>query len=267
MIQILWSRRYADFRRATLIVGLLLIPFFSFAACWAVPSAVSGELEQHSTAFRGGSDGLVRLFENLSPSVGALYTKGDSGDLGVICTVTVIERAEGRTVLLTAAHCARRSVSYMVTLDGRRFYAARVWKLPPEEINPEKGQRPYGQPKVDMALFVVDEELPVSPVPIGVAVLVAPGRAVVTVGFPLGVTKVRYRGIVAGLLERPGSDLDGYLILQIFGAPGSSGSAVIDEATGTIVGVLVSGKQEQAGLPVIFATPVGYQRFLQAVYP
>lgn len=216
----------------------------------------------------GGGEGdgsLIELFSRTSPAVGALYTQSSGGDLKFTCTVTVIKKSGGKTHLLTAGHCVDRDVAYMVTLDGHRFYSARVWRLAPEKIDRQKNKRKHGQPKVDMALFVVDEELPVDVVPIGLGISIEPGRPIATVGYPLGVTKVRYSGTIAGHLERPGAEQDGYIILQIFGAPGSSGSAVIDVSTGKIIGVLVSGKQASAGLPVIFAVPIRYQDYLISV--
>ncbi len=213
-----------------------------------------------------GKDGsLIELFSYVSPSVGALYTQSSGGDLSFTCTVTVIEKPKGKTIFLTAGHCVNRDVAYMVTLDGHRFYSARAWRLAPEKIDKQKNKRKHGEPKVDMALFVVDEELSVNPVPIGLGIPIEPGRKIATVGYPLGVTKVRYSGTIAGHLERPGAEQDGYIILQIFGAPGSSGSAVIDTETARIIGVLVSGKQASAGLPVIFAVPIRYQDYLISV--
>lgn len=214
----------------------------------------------------GNEEGsLIELFSLTSPAVGALYTQSSSGDLSFTCTVTVIRKSKGKTILLTAGHCVNRDVAYMVTLDGHQFYSARAWKLAPEQIDRQKNKRKHGQPKVDMALFVIDEELLVESVPIGLGIPIEPGRKIATVGYPLGVTKVRYSGTIAGHLERPGAEQDGYIILQIFGAPGSSGSAVIDVGTGKIIGVLVSGKQANAGLPVIFAVPIRYQNYLISV--
>jgi len=242
------------------VVGMavMIVCFFSLVA----PSGSA--YGQNKGVAQPGSE-LIELFARVSSSVGALYTQSADGDLKFTCTVTVVEHIEGRTALLTAGHCVDRDVSYMVTLDGKRFYAAKVWKLPPELIDPQKHKRSYGEPAVDMALFITDEPLPAKAIRMGMTLEAVPGLGVVTVGYPLGVTKIRYNGIVAGAFERPGADLDGYIMLQIFGAPGSSGSAVIEQNTGSILAVLVQGKQGHAGLPVIFATPIRYQQYLTPV--
>lgn len=207
---------------------------------------------------------LEERLTEVSPAVGALYAQTSSGSLEFLCTVTVIGQTDGRSQLLTAAHCVQKNVAYLVTLDGRLFHAARVWKVPKDSIDPQKFRRQYGEPETDLALFQTDTVLPVQPVTLGDDAELQPGRPIVTVGYPLGVTKIRYTGMIAGRYERPGADIDGYLILQIFGAPGSSGSAVIEEATGRVIGVLVSAKQS-IGTPVIFAVPISYLRFLGEV--
>lgn len=207
---------------------------------------------------------IEALFERISPSVGALYAQEADGALKFLCSITIVGKTATQTELLTANHCVQKDVSYLVTFDGRMFHSARVAKLPGEQIDPQKFRRQYNQPQTDAALFVVDSLLVPSVVPLGDDAGLVPGRSIVTVGFPLGATKIRYQGSIAGRYERPGSDINGYLILQIFGSPGSSGSAVIEEATGTVVGILVSGRQG-FGTPVIFATPVSYLKFLRSV--
>ena len=207
---------------------------------------------------------LVSLFAKVSPAVGALYVRNSSGDLGFLCTVTAVDRDASRVVLLTANHCVKKDVAYSVTFDGRSFYGARVWKIPHEDLDANKYPRTFGEPQTDMAFFVIDESpLPQVPtVPLGSDELMASGKRIAVVGFPLGVAKISYEGIIAGRFNRPGSDTDGYLLIQAFGAPGSSGSAIIDEETGSVVGVLVRARQAAVGLPVIFATPIGYKKFL-----
>ena len=204
------------------------------------------------------------VFAKISPSVGALYAQTSTGSIEFLCTITVIKKTATQTELLTANHCSRKDVSYVVTFDGRRLYSARVAKVPGEDIDPQKYRRQYNQPQVDAAIFVIDEALDIPAVALGTDTGLAPGRGIVTVGYPLGVTKIRYVGIIAGRFERPGADIDGYLILQIFGSPGSSGSAVIDETTGTVVGILVAGRQA-FGTPVIFAVPVSYLQRLKPI--
>lgn len=209
---------------------------------------------------------LVAAFQRISPSIGALYSQSEDGTLRFNCTVTVVEKNAARSVLVTAYHCMRKDIAYMVTFDGRRFYSARVWMIPHDELDKQKYPRHYGEPKTDMTLLVVDEPVEAEPVPLAETSSVPSGRRIVVVGFPLGVTKVHYEGIVSGKIDRSGSDLHGYVILQTFGSPGSSGSAVIDVEARAIVAVLIGGAQSPfSGMPVLFATPVEYRKYLLEV--
>ncbi len=207
---------------------------------------------------------LEERLAQVSLAIGALYAQNAQGDLKFLCSTTVVGKTDKRVELLTAKHCVEKDVSYLVTFDGRQFYSANIWKLPPELVSPTKYVRPYNQPETDAALFVIDQPLDVPVVPLGDDKALAAGRAIFTVGFPLGAAKISYSGQIAGRYARPGADINGYLILQIFGAPGSSGSAVIEEATGKVVGILVAGRQA-FGTPVIFATPISYLPLLRPV--
>ena len=207
---------------------------------------------------------LIETFARLAQSVGALYSLEDDGDLSFLCSATAVGKEGQATVILTAYHCVRKGVSYLINFGDNRFHSLRVWKIPHYELDKTKYPRAYNEPKTDMALFLMDGvTVPIVPTAEGAAL--TPGAKLAMVGFPLGLAKVRYEGIVSGYLDRPGSDDYNYLLLQIFGAPGSSGSAVVSVDSGKIIGVLVSGKQGRAGLPVIFATPIDYQRYLMAV--
>ncbi len=211
------------------------------------------------------SGSLVELFRRISPAVGALYAQNQQGSLEFNCTVTATDKIGDATALITASHCVTKGVSYLVTFDGRRFYNARVWKLPPEEADPKKYTRPPGVPETDMAYFLIEEKLTLPTVNRATHSAVEPGQRIVNIAYPLGISKTRYEGIISGRFDRPGANQNGYLLLQVFGAPGSSGSAIINADTGEIVGVLVSAMQRQIGLPVIFATPIEYEHYLVEV--
>lgn len=206
---------------------------------------------------------LIDRISATSPSVGALYKNHDDGSLQFLCSITAIDNHEGETVLITAFHCVTRGVSYKVTFDRETYHSARVWKIPGYAADKDKYPRAYHEPEVDMAFFKTRADVPV--VKLADPARQKAGRDIVMVGFPLGQAKVAYKGIVSGYFDRPGDDTDGYQLLQIFGAPGSSGSSVIDPVTGEIISILVSAKQARAGLPVIFATPIDYAKYLRPV--
>lgn len=219
-----------------------------------------------SVSFAEERNEIIRTFAEIDPSVGALYAQEEDGDMSFLCSATAIDRHEKQTVILTANHCLKKGVSYLIDFGDRQMRPLKVWKIPHYEVDSIKFPRRYGQPETDMALFLMDGvDTPV--LSVGDNNDFEPGTKVAMVGYPLGVAKISYEGIVAGRYDRPGSDQDGYILLQIFGAPGSSGSSVIDVETGKIVGVLVSARQSVAGLPVIFATPIGHMKYLKTIHP
>jgi len=210
--------------------------------------------------------GIIAAFAKVAPSVGALYAQEEDGDIKFLCTATAVSREQDKTVVLTAHHCLRKGVAYLINFGDNRLRTLSVWKIPHYEVDTDKHPRRFNEPKTDMAFFLMEgKDIPITPFSDGI--LLDAGRKVVMLGFPLGVSKIGYEGIVAGYFDRLGADLYGYLMLQIFGAPGSSGSSIIDVQSGKVVGILVSAKQSFAGLPVIFGTPIEYRKHLLSVRP
>lgn len=240
-----------------------LITFFLLAFFAGLGGASTAR--EATVSIQTEREGLIRTFEKVSPSVGALYAQEIGGNLTFLCSATAIDRQHGKTVILTAYHCVRKDVTYLINFGDNRYRSVYVWQVPSYEIDEKKYPRGYNQPKADMALFLMEgQDIPV--VPVATNDNVPSGSKIAMVGYPLGVAKISYEGIVAGKLNRPGSEMDGYLLLQIFGAPGSSGSAVVEAKSGEIVGVLVASQSTfGAGLPVIFATPVSYVSALRIV--
>jgi S1-C subfamily serine protease len=232
-------------RKLLMIIGLAVV------LGWPPISVNAGEREN-----------IVSSFARLSPSVGALYAQEDGGNFTFLCSATAIDRkGENQTVILTAQHCLRKGVSYLINFGDNRMRGITAWKVPHYVVDEEEYPRAFNQPLTDMALFLMDgTDVPV--VPMAGTKKMKPGEKIITLGYPLGVTKINYEGIVSGYFNRKGSDLFDYIMLQIFGAPGSSGSAIINLATGEVVGVLVQAKQGYVGLPVIFATPANHVKYL-----
>ena len=213
----------------------------------------------------GERENIISAIESIAPSVGALYSQEENGDIKFLCSATAVGREDDKTVILTANHCLRKGVSYLINFGDNRMRSLLVWKIPHYQVNEIKYPKVYNEPNTDMSLFLMDG----TDVPI-VEMETAPqtvkrGGKIITLGYPLGVTKISYEGIVAGYFDRLGSRMYNYIMLQIFGAPGSSGSAVIDVERKKIIGVLVAGKGGYSGLPVIFATPVDYIENLMEV--
>ena len=237
---------------------MVALPFLTVAALVAAfswPFVANAQTEREV---------LIETFARVSKSVGALYSRGSGGDLSFLCSATAIDRQHGRIVILTANHCVRKGAAYLINFGDDNFRSLSVWQVPRYEIDPDKYPRRYNEPVTDIALFLMEEtEMPV--VAVSKESEAKPGEQIAMVGYPLGVAKISYQGIISGYLDRPGSDEDGYLLLQIFGAPGSSGSAVMSVTSGEVIGVLVKGQGGFTGLPVIFATPTSYMSNLMIV--
>jgi S1-C subfamily serine protease len=208
------------------------------------------------------AESLQKVFAGISPSIAALYAQKHDGSLQFLCSTTAVEKQEKRVLLLTALHCVEKDVAYLVSFDGKQFYSARVWSLPKWKANAEQHKKGYGVPEVDMAFFSIELPLDVKVIPMADDSEIKAGHPIVMVGYPLGITKISYNGIISGRLNRPGDGNHGYMTMQIFGSPGSSGSSVVDQETGKIIGVLVSATQASGGLPVIFATPASYRKYM-----
>jgi len=237
------------------ITAILIAAAFLSVASWSIVRAQAAE-----------DNDLISVVAKLRPSVGALYAQQQDGDLSFLCSATAVGREGPHTIILTAYHCMRKGVSYLINFGDNTLRPLRVWKIPHYEVDDQKHPRRFNEPMTDAALMLMQgHDIPIAP--FAGSSSLAPGSSIATVGYPLGVAKIAYEGIVAGRFDRLGADMYDYLLLQIFGAPGSSGSAVVSVKSGEVIGVLVAGKQAGAGLPVIFATPVEYRKHLMMVLP
>ena len=190
---------------------------------------------------------------NITNSIGALYHRSFDNSLQFACTVSSLIQEGKDLVLLTAAHCIEEDKRYYhVTFDGLQFYVAELYKIPRQKPD---------DPKVDLALLRV-RSVTIKPLGIGHSKDTPPGAEIFTIGFPQGISKIMYKGYIGGIVDNISTDTHGYLILQIFGSTGSSGTAVLNAKDNSIMGVLVSGSSGSAGLPVLFATPIEYLRYL-----
>lgn len=231
-------------------IPIVVLAFlFSFGA----PEVKAGERED-----------IIATIERVAPSVGALYAQEENGNIRFLCSATAVGYENGSTIILTANHCLMKGVSYLINFGDNRMRSLLAWKIPHYEVNATKYPKVYNEPDTDMVLFLTPgTDIPVIEMATK-SQTVKRGGKIITLGYPLGVTKISYEGIVAGYFDRLGSKIYNYIMLQIFGAPGSSGSAVVDVESGKVIGVLVRAKTS-SGLPIIFATPVEYRKHLMNV--
>lgn len=209
-------------------------------------------------------DDIKAAFKTVTPSVGALYHQEMGGDIKFVCTATAVGRHKNETIVLTAHHCLGYSnVSYLINFGDNVMRTVRPWKIPHYKVDVVKFPRKYGEPETDMALFLMaGQDVPI--VEMGTSDDVEDGDKIVMVGYPLGVTQISYEGTVGGKFDRKSTDMYNYLMLQIFGAPGSSGSSIVSLDTGKVIGILVAARGG-SGLPVIFATPIDYRKWLMNI--
>ncbi len=206
---------------------------------------------------------IIEKFEEVSKSVGALYSMDSEGDMSFLCSATAIDRVHNRTVILTANHCTRSGVAYLINFGDNNFRSLSIWKIPHYEISKQRFPKRFNEPDTDMTLFLM-EGMDVPVIKVDIKARLKTGEKVVMVGYPKGIAKISYEGIVSGYLDRPGSNEYGYLLLQIFGAPGSSGSSIISMNTGKVIGVLTAASTSR-GLPVMFASPTSLMNNLMIV--
>lgn len=187
----------------------------------------------------------------------ALY--GEKGDVAhFLCTTTVIAKRPGAYLLLTAGHC----VTGKDLPQDLKFYVSEQIVDQPvignANLQPVSVLKAENSDKYDFALLELDSQKEYSVIP-----LADPDKApqvedkVYVVNFSLGVAKQVALGVVASdVIPNQGSEGDcapckGRYLVHLFGAPGASGSAVIDEKTHEIVGVVeIEFPNETMGLGV-----------------
>ncbi len=97
---------------------------------------------------------VIDTFADMSEVVGALYSLEDDGDLDFLCSATAVGTEGPDTIILTAYHCVRKGVSYLINFGDNNFHPLRIWQVPHYELDDKKYPRAYGEPKTDMALFL-----------------------------------------------------------------------------------------------------------------
>lgn len=202
-----------------------------------------------------------KLVEQVKNSVAILYSQDGSGGMSMRCTVTAFEQLASESVVngkkvavvegylfATAAHCVgsddatkersadTKTTPFFITFDDthvKQFYEATPVFV---------GYQSRGE---DFAVFKVKTNEKWSTVPIGDEKKASDGDDVINVSVPQGLGKqVLYGNITSVFLDRPIIEGDinwkGTIALSIGGVNGgSSGSAIVSEDQGAIIGFLV----------------------------
>jgi hypothetical protein len=203
------------------------------------------------------------LVEKVKTAVALLYSQDESGGMKMHCTATAFEKVKDGYNFVSAAHCVGNddvakekaasptNIPFFITFDeengiAKRFYPANVVFV---------GYQHRGE---DFSVFHVKTSENWPTIPIGDETKEQEGSSFINIASPLGLGKqVMYGTISKMFLDRPvvSGDINwkGTLVLQIPGVQGgSSGSALVADDQGAIVGFLVGS----IGDGTIVAIPV-----------
>lgn len=207
------------------------------------------------------------LVKHVVDSVALLYTQDESGDMKMTCTATAFAKTQMGYRFVSAAHC----------VPGEND---RVQKLQKFYISADsKGQKNYfvakliqaGDKKMgdDFSIFEVETADHFDVMALGDESLLQVGDKVINVAGALGLGKEYFEGYVSEIqLDRPplsGGEVTwtNVTLMQIGGAPGSSGSAIVSVEQNAIVGFLVGASDSDIGK---ICVPVSkFKDFLAAV--
>ena len=212
---------------------------------------------------------MSKFHKRLREATFALYINVPSGDEATDvpssdyhfeCTATAFERTVEGYKLITAGHCVSPAP------DGKYFVTEDI--LDKEDFLPvtvEKFVR--NLPVADFAILDLKTTHKYAIVSISKKELPAVESRVVNVNFTEGIGKLTSIGhISVGVLRSTaGSDGEcnlcgGNFMVQLFAGPGASGSAIVDEKTHRIIGILVGGTTSTTGA---FCEPMSkYRLFL-----
>lgn len=200
-------------------------------------------------------------------SVALLYTQDESGDMKMTCTATAFATIPKGYRFVSAAHCVPGTEDKLQKLQ--KFYISAD----------SKGQKNYfvarlvqaGDKKLgdDFSIFEVETADHFDTVTLGDESILRIGDRVINVAGALGFGKEYFEGYVSEVqLDRPplnGGEVTwtNVTLVQIGGAPGSSGSAIVSLDQNAIVGFLVGASNDDVGK---ICVPVSkFKVFLAAV--
>jgi hypothetical protein len=185
----------------------------------------------------------------LIDSAAILYMETPNGGMDAQCTATALDVDKGQTIFLTAAHCVTNDAGTEV-LD-KKFYLAKEARNAPKVFLPATirivGHQKYGD---DFALLTAVTE--------AFAVLKVGNEAghhecsevqdaacrFVTIAAPKGLGLFSLPGTITSLfLDRRTGSSDynwrGYMVVEVHGAPGASGSALVCECHRQVIGIMI----------------------------
>lgn len=175
-------------------------------------------------------------------SVGALYASTDGGGKKMICTVTAIDYDGTVTTFLTAAHCLERPDTLSRKGLSIGMEDGEIKTYEPATVS-QVGRSATGY---DFARLTIPKKIPT--LPLGDELSEARFLRITVVEEPGGLGKARVHGVVvlkqiirAFSFEsgpEAATDWTGMMLLDLRGAGGASGAAVISDDTCRIIAIL-----------------------------
>lgn len=182
--------------------------------------------------------------KKLNDAVVLLYQQDVSGDQKMACTGTVYRKMDKGYRIASAAHCVegdkdsqQKQLKFFVTLDT----AGAKTFIPVKLV--EAGDKTLGD---DFSIFETTGTEEFAVIPLGDSDKLALGENVESIAAPFGLGKQYFRGYVStGQMDRPPVEAGDSVrwhdifLVEIGGGPGSSGSSIVSDNQGAIVGFLV----------------------------
>ncbi len=151
-----------------------------------------------------------------------------------ICTTEAYEKIGGGYHLIGAGHCADPKADYFAVAEDIGGPETKVTVIKSELDK-----------NADLAVFEMKTDKVYPVIPMGTIDGERIGDAVINVNFAVGIAKQLSEGKISSGVIAPTDDKStDVFIAQIFGAGGSSGSAVVSVNTHKIIGIVIYGFQD-----------------------
>lgn len=198
---------------------------------------------------------------DLEKSVALLFAQDEFGGQQMKCTATAVAREGNETIFLTAAHCVTTEDAETKKLAPTREPLFLSTDELTKKVYVRAKIREIGVEKHGYDYAIISAPLEMPTIPIGDEREENPHVALINIAAPRGIGKVLSFGHVAmRFIDRPlietSSHIDwsGAMLVSVDEvAGGSSGSAMVSQETGKVIGVLVGTYGSGSGLTI--ATP------------
>ena len=181
------------------------------------------------------------ISEKTEKITGALFEQHND-TTQFICSGFVFEKVVGGYLFATAGHCAEGDN------DNETDFSKKQISFQDDESKPYYEATLVGRSNItDIAVYFVETDLNIELIPVGNQNDSKPGATILNTSYMLDAGKLTYYGRLVRPSFAHKSPLDivkdwtNDMPININSAPGASGSPIIDEERGVIIGILVGG--------------------------